>query len=222
MKTILDLGCGTGNHAIPLAQRGYQVTGVDRAPEMLSQARQKISALPLPAQVSHGSEFILGDLRSLDLQKRFDAVLMMFAVLGYQIADEDIEAALKTVSTHLKPSGLFIFDVWYGPAVVRQRPDKREKEMPAPDGKIIRVASGTLRPELNQCEVCYQVKKFKGDRIASECEEKHIMRYFFPEEIPVFLDRAGLNLLDMKAFGDLNQPPTGETWNVIAIARAGS
>ena len=44
VQTILDLGCGTGSHALLLARRGYQVTGVDRSQEMLAQARQKAAS----------------------------------------------------------------------------------------------------------------------------------------------------------------------------------
>jgi len=124
VNSILDLGCGTGNHVFPLARRGYQVAGVDRSPEMLALARAKLASCsgspeqPLPI-------FHPGDLRDLDLGEQFDAVLMMFAVLSYQVTNEDVLAALGTVRRHLKPGGLFMADVWYGPAVLAQRPGDR-------------------------------------------------------------------------------------------------
>src|SRR5512147_2645625 len=79
VMTILDLGCGTGNHAVPFAERGYRVVGVDRSPGMLEAAEAKVNGLNLPVS------FYRSDLRSLDLPQTFDAVLLMFAVLGYQI-----------------------------------------------------------------------------------------------------------------------------------------
>ncbi|MCX6068474.1 MAG: class I SAM-dependent methyltransferase, partial [Chloroflexi bacterium] len=140
VKSILDIGCGTGNHAIPLAQRGYQVTGVDLSENMLSHAREKAKAANAPSSLT----FQQGDARTVDVRQKFDAVLMMFAVLGYQLTNEDVFSALNTVRKHLNPSGLFIFDVWYGPAVLAVRPAERIKIIPTHDGKVLRAASGSL------------------------------------------------------------------------------
>ncbi len=128
IRSILDLGCGTGNHAFPLAMRGYEVTGVDRSEEMLAKARSKLAHFKSQSQAL--PMFLQGDLRSLDLERKFDAVLMMFAVLGYQLTNEDVLAALNTVRRHLKPDGLFIADVWYGPAVLAIRPGDKIKIIP--------------------------------------------------------------------------------------------
>ncbi len=119
VQSILDIGCGTGNHSIPLAQRGYQVTGVDLSESMLERARQKAG--------DGNPVFVQGDARKVNLHQTFDAVLMMFAVLGYQLSNDDVLAALRTVRQHLKPGGLFVFDVWYGPAVLSIRPGDRVK-----------------------------------------------------------------------------------------------
>lgn len=113
---ILDLGCGTGGHAFPLLERGYQVVGVDRSEGMLSQAIRKLAALP--PEASSGLEFLQGELQTLELDRSFDAVLMMFAVLGYQTTNAEVLAALDTARRHLTPGGLLIFDLWYGPGRV--------------------------------------------------------------------------------------------------------
>ena len=140
VSTILDLGCGTGNHAIPLAHRGYKVTGVDRSFEMVKHAKAKLqSQTPRP---QFQPQFLEGDARSLKLDRQFDVVLMMFAVLGYQITNEGVLAALRAVRSHLWPGGLFLCDVWYGPAVLSIRPSDRIKIIPTSGGKLIRVASG--------------------------------------------------------------------------------
>ncbi len=90
VRAVLDLGCGTGGHAIELARRGYDVAGVDRSPAMLAHAREKAAA----AHVALGLQ--LGDLRECELGRAFDAVILMFAVLGYQTATADVVAALRT------------------------------------------------------------------------------------------------------------------------------
>ena len=69
---------------------------------------------------------------------------MMFAVLGYQIADVDVESALHTARAHLKPGGVFVCDAWYGPAVLAVRPSERVKVIDSSTGQVIRVASGEL------------------------------------------------------------------------------
>ncbi len=80
-RRVLDLGCGTGGHAVILAKRGYDVVGVDRSPEMLAHARA----------LGSSARFELGEIASVDLGETFDAALMMFAVLGYQVGNADVQ-----------------------------------------------------------------------------------------------------------------------------------
>jgi SAM-dependent methyltransferase len=121
MNKFLDLGCGTGGHSIPLAERGYRLTGVDISEEMLKEAEQKSNRLGVDV------EFLSGDIRSLDLEISFDAVFAMFAVISYQPTNDDLIAAFRTARRHLEQDGLFIFDTWYGPSVLTIRPAEREK-----------------------------------------------------------------------------------------------
>jgi len=215
VHTLLDLGCGTGNHALPLARRGYQVTGVDRSPDMLAQARQKALSEAQGAPI-----FCEGDVRQVELSQPFDAVLMMFAVLGYQLTNQDVLAALCAVRRHLKPGGLFVYDVWYGPAVLAIRPGDRVKVIPTSDGKVIRAASGTLDTDRHVAEVHYQLWRLSGQRLVSETSETHAMRYFFPQELAFYLTSAALAPVHLAAFPTLDQRPSQDTWNVLGVARA--
>jgi SAM-dependent methyltransferase len=216
IRTVLDLGCGTGNHALPLAKRGYKVTGVDRSPDMLAKALSKTAWFKSRSQSS--PTFLQGDLRSLDLSRRFDAVLMMFAVLGYQLTNEEVLAALNTVRRHLKPGGLFIGDVWYGPAVLSIRPGDKIKTIPTEDGKIIRLASGTLDIYHHLATVNYDILHLLGRTVVSESKEAHQMRYFFPQELDLFMAITGLRLLGLRAFSDLERPASDATWNTLVLA----
>jgi len=213
IRTILDLGCGTGNHAIPMVRRGYQVTGVDISEDMLACARAKAQTAGTERQ-----NFLHGDIRNIDLHHQFDCVLMMFAVLGYQTTNEDVLSALNTVSRHLKPGGLFICDVWYGPTVLMQRPTERVKIIPTPKGKIIRNASGHLDTFRHLCEVRYHILRIEDQRVISESDEKHTMRYFFPREMAILMHHADLKMADICAFGNLELQPSEDTWNVLVIA----
>jgi SAM-dependent methyltransferase len=210
VRRVLDLGCGTGGHAALLADRGYHVVGVDRSPAMLHRARERGSS----------ARFELGEIAGLDLGETFDAVLMMFAVLGYHVANIDVQAALATVRRHLRPGGLFICDVWYGPAVLEEGPSERVKVIGTSDAQIIRVASGELDTRHHVCTVRYHLWRLEERRVEAEVREQHRMRYFFPLELELFLNGAGLELLKLGSFPNLEVEPNVGTWNVGVVARA--
>jgi SAM-dependent methyltransferase len=215
VQSILDLGCGTGNHSIHLARRGYKVHGVDLSEDMLAHAVEKSQK----ETIKYPPVFSQGDIRSVDLGKQFDAVLMMFAVLGYQLTNDDVLATLSTVRKHLKPGGIFIFDVWYGPAVLAIRPSDRVKISPTADGKVIRAASGTLDTSHHLGKVHYHVWRLSGDRVTSETEEEHTMRFFFSMELELLLSTCGFRLESLTAFPSLEKPADETTWNVLCVAK---
>jgi SAM-dependent methyltransferase len=215
VKNILDIGCGTGNHSIPLARRGYEVHGVDLSGNMLAHALEKAQKETIKCPPI----FSQGDARSFNLEIQFDVVLMMFAVLGYQLTNEDVLATLHTVRKHLKPGGLFIFDVWYGPAVLAIRPSDRVKVTLTQNGKVIRAASGSLDVVHQLSRVNYKIWELSGDRLLTETEENHTMRFFFTMELSLFLTACGLKLESLTAFPSLDKPADETTWNVFACAR---
>jgi len=215
-KSILDLGCGTGNHAIPLALRGHNVVGVDRSRSMLSKAERKVAENSAITSL----RFYQGDVRTVDLDETFDVALMMFAVLSYQIANADVLSVLKTARRHLRPDALLIFDVWYGPAVVSQGPSERRKIVPTDDGEILRLSSGELDGRNCLCKVHFQLSRFKKDRLVEKSEETHELRYFFPGELNAFLGSSGFIPEHLGAFPRFESGPDETTWNVLQVARA--
>lgn len=214
--TILDVGCGTGGHAVILAGRGYRVTGVDRSQEMLAQARDKAVALSGDAQVS----FLEGRVGDLNLERRFDAALMMFAVLGYQTENAEVVSALINIRRHLRAGGLFLFDVWYGPAVLSQRPSERLKVIPTSNGQIIRAASAEMNARRHLCTVSYKIWQLEDGRLVTHAEEAHAMRYFFPLELEHLLECCGFSLVRLGGFPDFEREPDETTWNVMCVAQA--
>jgi SAM-dependent methyltransferase len=216
IQDVLDIGCGTGNHALPLAERGYQVTGVDRSEEMLAKAERKRAQ----SNKRDNVVFQRGDLRTLRLGRQFDAALTMFAVLGYQNHNADVLSALRAARSHLRPGGILVFDVWYGPAVLQQRPSERVKLVPTPGGRILRASSGELDTLRHVCVVHYRLWRLENGRVAAESEERHSMRYFFPLELDLFLQSSGFRLLRLGAFPAFERDPDETTWNVIGIASA--
>lgn len=104
---ILDLACGYGRIALPLALAGYRVTGFDLSPTLLQRGEQAAFEAGLPV------EFHRGDMRRLPEQwtGRFDAVVNVFTAFGYFEAPEDNQQVLASIARVLKPGGLFIIDV---------------------------------------------------------------------------------------------------------------
>jgi SAM-dependent methyltransferase len=213
-RTVLDLGCGTGGHALELARRGHRVVGVDRAPVMLEHAVEKSRREGLDVT------FELGDLRALELGRHFDCVLMMFAVLGYQLENDDVLGAFQACRRHLKTGGLLVFDVWYGPAVLTQGPSSRVKTIELEGSEIIRTASARLDPRRHRCTVRFHVERRGSGGLVTATDEEHEMRYFFPLEVEFFLNQSGFALAELSAFPQLGRPPSEEDWNVLAVATA--
>lgn len=215
LHSILDLGCGTGTHAMLLARRGYDVVAVDRSAWMVAEAQKKTEACEQLLNMT----VVRGDIRSLDLQRRFDLVVMMFGVLGYQEQDADLRSAVRTARSHLQPGGLLLVEAWFGPAVLRQRPSSRVKTVPIPGGQVRRSASAQLDEPRHLCTVRFHVQRaYEAEQV--ETEEVHRIRYFFPEEIEAFLQSSGFSLVRIGAFPAFDQDPDDSTWNVLAVARA--
>lgn len=214
INSILDLGCGTGSHALPLADMGYQVTGVDLSEKMLQTARRKA------AEPKKSISFFKGDIRHLDLGKRFDAALAMFTVMGYLTSNQDIKDAVCSIRRHLVPGGLFVFDVWFGPAVLKVRPEERTRVIRTGDREIARHARPVLDVLRHTIEVNYTVTEKKGNQHLSETKESHVMRFFFYQELLYFLEDNGFEVIKICPFMNFNGPLDEECWNITVIGRA--
>ena len=222
IKTILDLGCGTGGHALPLAQRGYHVTGVDRSEQMLASARAKsaVGGQPPALSASAGSVvFHQADIRHLDLGQTFDAVISMFAVISYMTSNDDLVAAFRTARRHLQPGGLFIFDAWSGLAVLTERPQDRYKIVEANGERIIRFVHPELKLLQHVVDVNYKVLRVRGEQIVDEVDETHPMRFLFPQEITYHLTTAGFQIRHVCPFLRLEQELERE-WELAVVAEA--
>lgn len=210
---VLDLGCGTGGHALELARRAYEVTGVDRSARMLASFRSKLVRGGLAGTVYRR------DLRSLDLGRTFDAVVAMFAVLGYQTTNRDLDRALAVVARHLSPGGVFLADVWFGPAVLADPPADRVKIVQSRDVTVERHTSCQLSLMEQTVEVKFRTVVTRSAGVDEQFEESHRMRYFFPLEIDGALSHAGLELVALLPFAQLVGEPDSKTWNAMIVGR---
>ena len=213
-KSILDLGCGTGTHDNLLAKFGYDVNGVDSSAEML-----QIASSQKKENLKNNIEFIKGDIRKVRLTKKFDNVISLFHVFSYFVTNEDVKEAFTTVKEHIRDNGIFIFDCWYGPAVLSDLPKVRVKKMEDNDIKVVRIVEPEINPNGNYVDVNYQIFIInKKTNDFKELKETHRMRFFFIPEIEEYLDSFGLKLIDTKEFMTENEPGFN-TWGVCFIAK---
>ena len=128
-------------------------------------------------------------------------------------------SAFHAVRRHLEPGGLFLFDVWNGPAVLAQRPKERTLAVESGDARIQRKSEARLDEEKGLIHVRFDIEHTR-DGARDLWAEEHMVRYFFPSELRSKLSASDLRLLDLRSFPDGEQPPDEHAWNVIGVARA--
>jgi SAM-dependent methyltransferase len=213
-RTVLDLGCGTGNHAILLAKRGYDVTGVDLSPDMVEVAKRKAA----DSGVSAG--FRTGNMRDVDVGREFDAVLILFAALGYQIADVDVSATLANVRRHLRRGGVAILDVWNAPTAFGEGLQDRVGIVEQPGRQLIKTSMRTVDPSGAFVNVRVRVWDIRGTTVADAADETHRMRPFSQAELERALRSSALEPRAFVDFPDLDRRVTASTFDLGCIAIA--
>lgn len=205
---ILELGSGTGKHARLLAGCGYRVTGIELSAEMVAQA-----------VVTEGVSCLQGDICTVQLGRKFDAVLSLFHVISYQVSNLALHSVFARAAEHLERGGLFVFDVWYSPAVLAQRPEVRAKRMADETVEITRIAEPTMFPNENRVDVKYTV--FARDLSTRMCQsfvETHPMRHFSLPELDLLAGMNGFEQMAAEAFLT-GEEPSEETWGVCVVLR---
>jgi SAM-dependent methyltransferase len=213
---ILELGCGTGAHAEHLARMGYQVHGIDMSDAMLARAEERKAALP--PEVSERLSFAKGDVRTVRTGETYDVVISLFHVMSYQASNSDFNASVNSASSHLAPCGLFLFDYWYGPAVLMQKPDVRVKRLEDNQIKVTRIAEPLLRLDENIVDVNYTLfieNNVTGD--IQQLQETHPMRYFFIPELDNYLESQFSVCADYAWMA--HRKPDADSWAALRVLR---
>ena len=207
-KRILEFGSGTGKHGRLLAAHGYEVTGIERSAEMVAQA-----------DVVPGFSCQQGDICTVQLGQTFDAVLSLFHVVSYQTTNDAVQAVFARAAEHLEVGDLFVFDVWYSPAVYAQRPDVRVKRMADEAFEITRIAEPVLHPNENRVDVNYTI--FARD-IATHAvqtfSEIHPMRHFSLPELELLAQMSGFQIIGSEEFLT-GSAPSEKTWGVCFVIK---
>jgi SAM-dependent methyltransferase len=216
-STILELGCGTGIHASKLAEKNYTVVGIDKSESML--LRAELLKSKLPNYISQKLSFSMGDIRTFEIEQKFDAVISLFHVISYMTSDNDLVEAIQTAKKHLNENGVFIFDCWHGPAVLYDRPVSRLKKFENETILINRNAKPKINLEKRIVDVNFDisiVNKVTGNK--SNLNEVHVMRYLFSDELDSLMKQNGLRIIDAEEWLTKNNL-SDTTWNACYVCK---
>lgn len=208
--SILELGSGTGKHANLLAEKGYNILGLERSAEMVAIANKT---------KANNIDFKVADITDFQIDQSFDVVLSLFHVISYLTYNNSLISTFKHVHTHLNEKGLFIFDIWHSSAVHFQLPEKRTKSFQNEEIHVIRHATPIIDAEQNIVEVNYEinVKDLKAG-ITTNIDESHPMRHFSKPEIELLAYATGFEVIHSEEFLSKAKPSV-ETWGVCYILR---
>ena len=190
-RALLDLGCGTGTHAVLLAKRGYSVVGLDESKEMVRQAQEKADRERVDAR------FATADIRRFQLHRTFDAAISLFATFSYMTTDEDVANALTHVRSHLKPGGLLFFDAWCSKG---SETGIKLGYRVAAEGQRRAIVFSETETSAAPRQVALRLYCLILDknRVVSQFRETHSLRLFAPDEIKRHLEETGFRPLKIQ------------------------
>lgn len=186
--TVLDVACGTGEHARILArEHGYRVDGLDLEPEFVRLAQEK----------HPDGRFVCGDMSGFDLGKRYDAVLCLFSSIGYVRTLENVERTLRRFREHLAAGGVVVVEPWIEPDAWQSGSvfmHTAEDE----DVTVCRMSHSTRRGSISVLEFHYLIGRGEGIEHATEIHE---LGLFTREELERCFAAAGFTDVEYDAEG---------------------
>jgi SAM-dependent methyltransferase len=208
---VLELGCGAGRIAIPLAQQRIDITGLDTSDGMLALAQRKATDLPI--------QWIGSDARDFHLPTRFRFIYMAGGSFHHMLRRADQEALLARVREHLEAEGVFAFDMSIPrPGMLKTVHDEEPwYSYTDPHGREVRLSGTAVYDPLLQIkhETAYRrwtdangVEVTKRARLA--------LRYVFPQELEALLYYNGFTILEQYGNWD-GGPLTAESRTVILV-----
>ena len=213
---VLELGCGTGQLTIPIALLGFPTVGLDQSRAMLSVAKRRAS------EAGASVAFVQGDMRDFAMDREFDLIFVARNSLLHLLSTRDLLAAFTHVRRHLTPDGVFAFDIFNPNVGLLARP--RGQRFP-----VMEETTATFGPlsveAVNDYDSETQVNRGTWYISAPGKPDAWIvpmvLRSIFPQELPLLISAAGLELIDR--FGELSREPFGPGSRVqVCLCRRGA
>ena len=208
-KTVLDLACGTGSLTRELAQRGYEMIGVDRSPEMLSEAAEKNRDAGEVPPI-----FLCQSMDKLDLYGTIDACVCCLDSVNYITRPQRLRRAFAQVYRNLKPGGLFLFDA-KTPLALEEADGQTYLDE---DESLMCVWRADYEPRRRICGYGIDLFTLRPDGAWNRESEYHEEYAYTPQELTDFLTQAGFS--SIKQYSNLKMcPPKEEDRRIFFAAR---
>jgi len=217
----LELACGTGRVMVPLAESGIQIDGLDFSENMLARCREKLAARDLLGR----SNLYLSDMADFDLPfKGYGLVYVPVRSFMHLFSQEAQLGCLACAHRHLRPSGIFIVDV-YSPSYrnLAQAPDapfRVRREFDLPNGNHVvrsdRFVSNDPALQIQHCEIRFQETAPDGALVRERVLPMDT-RYTFRYELELLLEQVGFEVTNV--FRDYDRRPFGGNGEIIMIGR---
>lgn len=210
IKSMIELGCGSGGHANFLAEKKISITGLDRSQEMVHLANSK---------GINNFEGLVCDITNFEISKKFDCAISMFHVMSYLTQYELFIKTLTCVNKHLKFGGIFFFDCWYTPAVINLKPSIKIKTISDHEHTVTRIANPKIDYFTSTVNIDFKIfiEELSNSKI-SMFNELHSMRHFSALELTLFAKLTGFEILNIEEFMTSKQP-TENSWAVSVLLK---
>ena len=200
---VLDAPCGFGRHSIPLARAGYRVTGADRSPALIGDARRRSLHDRWP-------KWVQADYRDLPLADgSFDLVVNLFSSLGY-LGDEQDTRALVEFRRVLRPGGRLVIETMHRDRLVRVFAEQDWKLLG--EGRLL-LEQRTFDPASGVVQMTQTVVPTDGTRESRTMS----LRVYTATELCAMLDRAGFS--ESRCYGDFDGTPFSADTRLVIVAR---
>ena len=209
-ELVCELGCGTGNIALRLAKKGYDVIGIDVSEDMLSEAKLKAEKEGLDTL------FLLQDMREFELYGTVNCILCLCDSLNYITEDEDIKEVFRLVNNYLHPNGLFIFDLntKYKYEQMGETTIAENRE----EASFIWDNYYDPEEEINEYELAIFIPEGEDSDLYRKFEEVHYQRAYDLATIRRLLEEAGMEFV--AAYDALTKDaPRPESERIYVVAR---
>ncbi len=195
-RTILDVGCGTGEHARRLATN-FEVDGIDLEPEFITIAQSKVAS----------GAFTVADMRQFALEMQYDAVLCLFSSIGYLLQESEVIQAFTCFATHLARGGVILVEPWFTPDAWHTGQPRLTPPVDLPELKICRMNVSDRRGDISLLHFHYLIGTPAG---VDHIEEEHALALYPVDQLLKCFRQAGL---------EASHDPIGLSGRGLYIAR---
>ena len=215
---VLELACGTGRLLLPLAASGARITGVDLSPTMLNLAREKVAAAGLEKRI----RLVHGDMRTVQLDRRFDLVIIGLNSLMHLAEQADQHAALRNAARHLTPGGRLVVDLFNPEVALPEAHQEGQLFLHClkvlPDGAhLLHFQS----PKVDRAAQLVHMTNYYDEMPADGRVRRHFspftLRYVGAGELRLLIERAGLAVDSLYGTYELDLF-TSDSPRLIAVA----